>query len=99
MDIAKIWISQRNLQRKEQIQGMVDSLAAGEYLPPIILARCEDGEIQVEDGHHRLAAYWLMGRTHLQKHEYVLLEKDQWKPRRGRIRDLAEPIVIARTPH
>ena len=88
MDIAKIWISQRNLHRHAQIQGMIDSLIAGEFLPQIILARCEDGEIQVEDGHHRLMAYWLSGRTRLQKHEYLLLEKDQWKKRFGRVFDL-----------
>jgi hypothetical protein len=88
MDIAKIWVSQRNLQRFEQIQGMIDSLVAGEFLPPITLARCEDGQIQVEDGHHRLVAYWLAGRQRLEKHEYMLLEKDQWKPRCGRIEDL-----------
>lgn len=74
MDITKIWLSQRNLRRAGQIPAMVETLCEGGVLPPIILARCEDGEIQVEDGHHRLRAIWLSGRITLYSDEYYVVE-------------------------
>lgn len=85
MDITKIWLSQRNLRRSWQIPQMVEVLGDGGFLPPIILARCEDGEIQVEDGHHRLTAIWTSGRNELREEEYILVEKEQWKPRCGKM--------------
>jgi len=85
MDITKIWLSQRNLRRAGQIPAMIETLCEGGVLPPITLARCEDGEIQVEDGHHRLTAIWLSGRTALNYDEYFVIEKEQWKPRVGRL--------------
>lgn len=88
MQIAKIWISQRNLRRAGQIPEMVEAIHNGDYLPPITLARCEDDEIQVDDGHHRLTAMYLSGKKVLEDHEYLLVEKDQWKPRTGKITDL-----------
>jgi hypothetical protein len=88
MEIHALWMSQRKLRRVGQIPGMIESLEQGDVLPPIVLSRCEDEEIQVEDGHHRLTAIWLSGRKTLLKHEYVLVNKDQWKPRTGRIQDL-----------
>lgn len=85
MNITNIWMSQKNLRRAEQIPEMVECLLDGECLPPITLARDEDGEVQLEDGHHRLVAIWLSGRDELERHEYLLLEKDQWRPRFGKI--------------
>ncbi len=88
MDIARIWMSQKNLRRIEQIPAMVETLKHGEILPKIILNQCEDGEIQIQDGHHRLVAIWLSGKTKLEKHEYLLVQKDQWRIRCGKIRSL-----------
>jgi hypothetical protein len=97
MDITKIWLSQRNLRRAGQIPSMIETLCEGGVLPPITLARCEDGEVQLEDGHHRLAAIWLSGKTDLDSHDYVMLEKDQWKPRFGRITDLIQKLERLKT--
>lgn len=58
------------------------------YLPPITLMQDDKGEVQVEDGHHRLTAIWLSGRTELEDGEYLLIEKDQWRPRCGKVVDL-----------
>ena len=90
MDITKIWLSQRNLRRAGQIPAMVRTLCNDGVLPPITLARCEDGEIQVDDGHHRLIAIWLSGKNDLDLHDYVMIEKDRWKPRCGKISDLMQ---------
>lgn len=90
MDIAKIWMSQRSLRRLGQVPAMVETLRDGGVLPAITLAQCEDGEIQLEDGHHRLTAHWLSGKTDLDSQDYFLIEKDQWKPRVGRIADLLQ---------
>lgn len=88
MDIMKIWMSQRNLYRAKQIPAMIEELKDDGELPRIILNRDEDGEIQVQDGHHRLTAIWLSGRTILYKHEYLLVEQNHWRPRCGKIVDL-----------
>ena len=85
MDIMNLWMSQRNLRRAKQIPGMVAALNRGERLPRIILAQGEDGEIQVQDGHHRLAAIWLSGRTRLEREEYLLLQQDLHRVKCGRI--------------
>lgn len=87
MHIARIWMSQRRLRRAGQIPAMIKASENGD-LPPITLARCEDGEIQLEDGHHRLTAIWLSGRKVLEDHEYIVVEKDQWKRRFGKIEDV-----------
>lgn len=94
IDIAKIWMSQRLLKRPEQIVGMIKAIDDGSLLPAITLNLTEDGEIQVEDGHHRLVAIWLSGRKRLKEHEYILLEKDQWRPRFGRIEALIKQVSI-----
>lgn len=92
MDITKIWMSQRKLRNLGQVPLMIRELNEGNTLPPISLAMCEDGEVQLEDGHHRLTAIWLNGRQELLEHEYVLVEKDQWKPRFGRIADFVQRL-------
>lgn len=88
MHISEIWMSQRKLRCTEQILAMVKTLKEGGCLPRIMLSRSKDGSIQLENGHHRLTAIWLAGWRQLQKHEYLLLEKDQWRPRFGKITDL-----------
>jgi len=90
MEIMNIWISQRNLKRAEQIPAMILDLKNGKRLPPVLLIRTENNLIQLEDGHHRLLAYWLAGRETLNFDEYFLVEKDQWKPITGKI-DLIRP--------
>ena len=85
MHIQNIWVSQRMLRRKDQIAEMIRTLTNGGWLPPIIISQNEDEEFQLEDGHHRLVAYWLSGRTRLEEGEFFLVQKDQWKPRVGNI--------------
>jgi len=58
-------------------------LSATDHTEPLA-----DGSIQVDDGHHRLTAIWLSGRTELEEDEYLLIEKEQWRPRFGQISDL-----------
>lgn len=89
MEIREIWLCQRKLNRAGQIPGMIETLESG-WLPAITLGRLEDGSIQVEDGHHRLTAIWLSGRTHLEPWEYILIELDRWRPRCGKIEDIIE---------
>lgn len=84
MHILSIWVSQKKLNRCGQLQ----SLMAQGITEPICLGEYEDGSIQVEDGHHRLAAVWLSGRTELAKGEYLLVQRDGRRPRFGNIIDL-----------
>ncbi len=88
MQISRIYVSQRKLRCAAQIPAMIKTLELGDCLPRITLSRSQDGSVQVEDGHHRLTAIWMTGRRELKQHEYLLLEKDQWRPRFGKIMDL-----------
>ena len=88
MDIANLFVSQRNLRRAWQLPALVESILDGDLIPPIRLSDADDETVQVEDGHHRLVAYWLAGRRTLQRHEYVLFLADRPRFRRGRFHDL-----------
>lgn len=92
MDIMKIWVSQRKLRCVTQISEMIKTLHDGGCLPPITLSRCEDGEVQLKDGHHRLTAFWLSGRKRLECHEYLLIETDSYRPRFGKMPDLLQRV-------
>ena len=82
IEIESIWISQRNLNRIELISQMI---LDAEELPPIRLSQMPNGDIQVEDGHHRLLAIYLSGEKFLKEHQYVLVPKDSWCARIGKI--------------
>jgi hypothetical protein len=88
MQIAEIQVSHRKLRRACQLPAMRETLEAGGWLPRITLSRGQDGQVQVEDGHHRLAAIWTTGRRELRKDEYLLVEKETSRPRFGTIQDL-----------
>lgn len=85
MHIQNIWMSQHTLRRKEQIADMIRTLNDGGWLPPIVIIQNEIDEFLIEDGHHRLVAYWLTGRECLEEGEFLLIQKDHWKPSRGKI--------------
>ena len=70
MQIAKIFVSQRKLRCVAQLPAMMNTLEVGGCLPRITLSRSRDGSVQVDDGHHRLTAIWLSGRTELEEDEY-----------------------------
>lgn len=73
IDINDLWCTQRSLKRSDMISALKDIYV---FSTKIELHRCEDGEIQINNGHHRAAALLLNGRTHLEQHEYVLCDVD-----------------------
>ena len=90
MEISLLWVTQRNLHRMAQISAMVEALKRGDLLPPIVLHKCDDDEIQVNDGHHRLVAIWLSGRTVLEKNEYLIYHRETSRLRCGNIHILLQ---------
>lgn len=94
METLSILVSQRQLKRHFQVPSLVVAVKAGIYLPPIILNRRDDGLVQLEDGHHRLAAYYLAGVSSIPTEGYLLLEKDRKRPTFGNIRDLLERVKL-----
>jgi hypothetical protein len=88
MDITQLFVSQRKLRTPGQVPALVAAIQQGDGIPPIRLSEAEDGTVQVEDGHHRIVAYWLSGRRRLQRHEYTLILTDRPRPRFGRVADL-----------
>lgn len=99
MNIYQIWMSQRKLKRSEQLPGLIKAIKAGLPIPKIILDRAEDGEIQVQDGHHRLAAYALSGRTTLDRSEYLLLEHPQFRARFRKLDSLLNQLTALDLQH
>jgi hypothetical protein len=95
MQIEKIWVSQRQLRNVAQVVSMQIALSRGYRLPPVTIACFEDGSYQLEDGHHRLVAYWLSGRRCLEAHEYLRVEKEPWRARFGRINDLLDRVFTS----
>lgn len=63
MKIADIWVSQKSLKRYKQIPELVEIIKSGNYheIPAIELICNDHDEVQLLDGHHRLAAYYLAG--------------------------------------
>lgn len=88
MRISEILVSQRKLRAVEQLDDMMRVIANGGFLPPIVLIRAADDLMQVQDGHHRLAALWLAGHRELRAEDYLLVESDRLRPRFGNIVDL-----------
>ena len=89
MKLANLHVTQRKLRNVDQLPQMLEAIAEDDVLPPVRLAEFEDGSIHIEDGHHRCLSYWLSGREELEKHEYVLIQKDdQDRVRFGTISDL-----------
>jgi hypothetical protein len=91
MKLTDIKVTQRNINRPEQIPHLINTIKAGCFeIPPIELSILEDGQIQVEDGHHRLVAYYLAGRKHLKDYEYNLLPLETKWHQFGTVKDLAK---------
>jgi hypothetical protein len=98
MDITHLFVSQRKLRNPGQVPALVEAILQGDCIPPIRLTEAEDGTIQVDDGHHRLVAYWLSGRTHLRRQEYRLIQADRRRPAFGRVADLLGRIALQPSP-
>lgn len=94
MKIENIYTSQRKLNRVDQLLTMIETLNNEKDLPKINLTLCEDGEIQIKDGHHRLTAILLSGRKELKRYEYILLTQDQFKPRFERMKDFVKKYAL-----
>lgn len=75
--IWKIWLTQRHLD----IRRLVAAISHNDYTEKIELRRCEDGQIELVNGHHRLMAMWAKGRRELNPWEYVMVESDKSVPR------------------
>ena len=89
-----MFVSQRKLRAPEQTHALVRSVLNGEPIRPVLLSEDDDGSIQVEDGHHRVVAYWLAGRHRLTSEEYVLILRERLRPRFGRIPDLISRVRV-----
>jgi hypothetical protein len=94
MDVTKLFVSQRKLRRPGQIPALVEAIRNGDHVNPIRLSEAEDGTVQVDDGHHRIVAYWLGGRRELKGHEYTLILTDRLRPRFGRVADLLRRVNL-----
>ena len=67
---------------------MIETIKTENCLPRIDIWVDEFGRFQVNDGHHRLVAYWLSGRRELRKSEYLIIETEATRARFGRVSDL-----------
>jgi len=88
MKIDSILVTQRKLKRKNLLHNLIDAICNFETINPIQLVQLENGTVYCNDGHHRLAAYKMLGREELEPHEYDLLLLDEVKPTFGNIQKL-----------
>ena len=88
MQIKELFVSQRVLRNVGQLAEMIESVDQDECLPRIEIWIDESGQCQVNDGHHRLVAYWLSGRRELKSTEYLVIESESCRQRFGRVHDL-----------
>lgn len=86
MQLATLYVSQRRLRHPGQIPALIHAVQSGDPIPPIRLSEDDDGSIQVEDGHHRVTAFWLAGRRELTPQDYLLLSvAERPRPRFGTV--------------
>jgi hypothetical protein len=90
MNILNILVTQRRLKRLEQVDGIVKSIQNNEYIEPIDILQGVDGTLVCEEGHHRLAAYYLAGKEQLEDFEYNLLYAESYRPHFGSVKDLID---------
>ena len=95
--IEDLWFTQRSLKRVEQIPRMIACLQSSEPdgLPPVELHRCDDGQVVIHNGHHRVTAIWLSGRRYLRRDEFHLYEMDSPKRRIAKV----ERFISIAAPH
>ncbi len=86
MQLSTLYVSQRRLRNPGQIPAFIHAIRAGDPLPPVRLSEDDDGSIQVEDGHHRITAFWLAGKHCLTPQDYLLLPVSEHpRPRFGQV--------------
>lgn len=90
MDIGSLWFTQRSLKRSYQIEPLARTFKVEGYYfdPPIELAKCDDGEIEIINGHHRITALWLAGFKTLRREDYHLSYPIFPKGRFWQVKDL-----------
>jgi hypothetical protein len=92
MDIGSLWFTQHCLKRSWNIKSLMRLITEGDsFSTPISLQECEDGEVEIVNGHHRIAALWLLGKTKLDRWDYALTYVLDGKLRRfWQVSDLRE---------
>lgn len=84
--IKRLWFSQKCLKRADNLTNLFKLLwAETPFSTKIELNLAPDGEYEIKNGHHRVVAIWLTGRTYLENGEYILVDKDKIGKRFGKI--------------
>lgn len=91
--ISELWMTQRNLSRREQIPAMIRDLKESQNIfPSIEIFELEDGSLEINNGHHRCMALYIGGTEYLEYGEYVLIQVNSSQKRRyWKIQD--SPII------
>ena len=96
--IDRLWFSQARLKRLQQMPDLIAYARNGGLFnrnPLIELHQNEDEEIVINNGHHRVTAAWLAGRTILYREEFIILYKDAYRPRFGTIQTFLPHLPVA----
>ena len=85
LNISDIWLTQRKID-ETKVQTLLNDLKEwGGFRCKLLIRECEDGELELLDGHHRLMALWMFGKINLEKSEYILTLTDGSTNRMGKL--------------
>ena len=93
ISLDKLMVSQWNLNRVDQIKGIIDSIKNGEYVDPINVSELGDDIFRIEDGNHRAVAYFLSGRLSLNYGEFNIVPFNASRNTVGLLKDLVAELL------
>lgn len=71
----EIWFTQKVLKRIWQIPDIVKAIENEDIIEPIKLQICEDDQIEILNGHHRITAMWLAGLKEITNFKIFIANK------------------------
>lgn len=86
IDIRKLWFTQEKLKRISQVDYLISIYNTVGFKTQIELTECDDGEIQIQNGHHRIMTLFKNGKYKLDPEDFIIYDGPV-KFRSGKVQD------------
>ncbi len=80
IELNKLFTTQRKIERKEQIPGLITAIENGDYIDPVLISEIDHNIYRIEDGTHRATAYLLSGKDVLEYGEFEIVPFNKSRP-------------------